>query len=274
MKGVVTHDGLDSIISSMESIDKIASEVSNERNTNLHCSVRFIGCNHALVLKVASSGFGHCGLHRSWSDNPKYPLPSGQRAAPPQPESEVEMTSGETGRRLIEDWLPINEISIEVMREGGVLAGHPPVSQLHVWWSRKPLIAARATVAASILPSNTDRAEFITNIGTSSDVVIARKRMDEIKATGQWSNVELPIQWSGLHNPKSLTTTLRYGPPKSRSFRWRRLNTLRSRASGVQDHRQRTQPSSGNHLPLHLSSGPRNTDGSCSHTSRMSGADS
>ena len=115
-------------------------------------------------------------------------------------------------RRLIEDWLPINEISVEAVREGGALAGHPPVNQLHVWWSRKPLIASRATVAASMLPANADRAEFITNIGTSSEVVIARKRMDEIKATGQWSNVAFPNKRSFLHNPKSLTTAQDIAP--------------------------------------------------------------
>ena len=116
------------------------------------------------------------------------------------------MTSSDTGRRLIEDWLPINEISVEAVREGGALAGHPPVNQLHVWWSRKPLIASRATVAASMLSADTDRAEFITNIGTSSEVVTARKRMDEVKATGQWSNVAFPNKRSFLHSPKSLTT--------------------------------------------------------------------
>ena len=115
------------------------------------------------------------------------------------------MTPTNTGRRLIEDWLPINEISVEAIREGGALAGHPPVNQLHVWWARRPLIASRATVAASILPSDTDRAKFISNIGTSPDVVTARKRMDEIKATGQWSNISFPNQRSFLHNPKFLT---------------------------------------------------------------------
>ena len=109
-------------------------------------------------------------------------------------------------RRLIENWFPVNEISVEAVREGGALAGHPPVNQLHVWWSRKPLIASRATVAASMLPANTDEAEFITNIGTSSGVVIARQRMDEAKAIGQWSEVSFPNKRSFLHNPKSLTS--------------------------------------------------------------------
>ena len=110
-------------------------------------------------------------------------------------------------RRLIEDWLPINEISVEAVREGGALAGHPPVNQLHVWWARRPLIASRAAVAASILPEETNRAEFISNIGTSPDVVTARRQMDEVKATGQWSNISFPNQRSFLHNPEFLTET-------------------------------------------------------------------
>ena len=108
-------------------------------------------------------------------------------------------------RRLIEDWFPVNEISVEAVREGGALAGHPPVNQLHVWWARRPLIVSRATVAASILPEDANRAEFISNIGTSPDVVRARRQMDEVKATGQWSNISFPNQRSFLHNPKFLS---------------------------------------------------------------------
>ena len=111
-------------------------------------------------------------------------------------------------RRLIEDWLPINEISVEAVREGGALAGHPPVNQLHVWWARRPLIASRAAVAASILPSDTDRETFIKNLGTSSEVVTARRQMDEVKAMGQWSNISFPNQRSFLHNPAPLTEEL------------------------------------------------------------------
>ena len=115
------------------------------------------------------------------------------------------MTTPEVNtRRLIEDWLPINEISVEAVREGGALAGHPPVNQLHVWWARRPLIASRAAVAASMLPEDANRAEFISNIGTSPDVVTARRQMDEVKATGKWSNISFPNRRSFLHNPKFL----------------------------------------------------------------------
>ena len=104
--------------------------------------------------------------------------------------------------RLIEQWLPINEISVEAIREGGALAGHPPVNQLHVWWARRPLIASRAAVAASMLPVDTNREEFISNLGTTPDVVKARNQMDAIKAEGGWSDVSFPNKRAFLHNPQ------------------------------------------------------------------------
>ena len=105
-------------------------------------------------------------------------------------------------RRLIEDWLPVNEISVEGIREGGALAGHPPVNQLHVWWARRPLIVSRAAVAASILPASANHTKFTSNLGTSAEVVEARRQMDEIKATGMWSNISFPSKRSFLHNPE------------------------------------------------------------------------
>ena len=109
-----------------------------------------------------------------------------------------------TASRLIEKWLPINEVSIEAVREGGALAGHPPVNQLHVWWARRPLIASRAAVAASLLPIDADRSRFITNIGTSAEVVAARRRMDAIKAEGGWSDISFPNDRAFKHNPDFL----------------------------------------------------------------------
>ena len=102
--------------------------------------------------------------------------------------------------RLIENWLPINEISVEAIREGGALAGHPPVNQLHVWWARRPLVVSRATVAAALLDADADRAQFIRAIGTTDTVVAERRRMDEIKASGEWSNVAFSNKRAFTHN--------------------------------------------------------------------------
>ena len=103
-------------------------------------------------------------------------------------------------RRLIEDWLPVNELSVEAVREGGALAGHPPVNQLHVWWARRPLVVSRATVAASLLNADADRSQFIRAIGSTDTVVAERRRMDEIKATGQWSNIAFSNKRAFTHN--------------------------------------------------------------------------
>lgn len=52
-------------------------------------------------------------------------------------------------RRLIEDFIPIKEISIESAREKSIRKGH--ISTLHLWWARRPLVAARAAVFAALV---------------------------------------------------------------------------------------------------------------------------
>ena len=106
-----------------------------------------------------------------------------------------------TDRRLIENWLPIQEISVEAIREGGALAGHPPVNQLHVWWARRPLVVSRATIAAALLQAKADHSQFIKTIGTTDTVVAERRQMDEIKASGEWSNVAFSNKRAFTHNP-------------------------------------------------------------------------
>jgi adenine-specific DNA methylase len=54
---------------------------------------------------------------------------------------------------LIETWLPIAEVGVESMRERGASSALPPLYFLHVWWARRPLIASRAALLASILPA-------------------------------------------------------------------------------------------------------------------------
>jgi len=52
-------------------------------------------------------------------------------------------------KRLIEDFLPIKEIGAEASREKSVRKGH--ISTLHLWWARRPLVACRAAVYASLV---------------------------------------------------------------------------------------------------------------------------
>jgi len=43
-------------------------------------------------------------------------------------------------------------------KQGG---GRPPFWEMVFWWTRKPLIGARAVIAASLLPEEIDKNEFI-----------------------------------------------------------------------------------------------------------------
>lgn len=52
---------------------------------------------------------------------------------------------------LIERWLPFEAIGAESNRENST-GKHPAPNRLHVWWARRPLIASRAAILASVLP--------------------------------------------------------------------------------------------------------------------------
>jgi putative DNA methylase len=92
---------------------------------------------------------------------------------------------------LIERWLPIAEIGIESRREHGFGTPFPAPFRLHVWWARRPLVASRAAILASLLPvwsaewpdslmakfpsENSYRAWFLRFLGILGDPVAARK---------------------------------------------------------------------------------------------------
>ncbi len=61
----------------------------------------------------------------------------------------------------------------------------PPTYYLHVWWARRPLVASRAAILASLLPADADRAKFLHMVGIHGDPVAARRRIDEAKRTGK-----------------------------------------------------------------------------------------
>ena len=60
-------------------------------------------------------------------------------------------------RRLIEDLIPIREISAAASREKSLHRGN--ISTLHIWWSRKPITASRAAVYGALVPATTDAKE-------------------------------------------------------------------------------------------------------------------
>ena len=116
------------------------------------------------------------------------PTAKPQDAALPRPQDEVVMDGTPTTphvRLLIEDWLPIAALSEESVRERRSMTALPPIYYLHVWWARRPLVASRAAVLASLLPSTADHKQFLHMVGIHGDPVRAKERIAEARHTGE-----------------------------------------------------------------------------------------
>ncbi len=86
--------------------------------------------------------------------------------------------------RLIEKWLPIAALGEESVRERRSMTALPPVYYLHVWWARRPLVASRAAILASLLPADADRERFLHVIGIHGDPVAAKVAIEQARRTG------------------------------------------------------------------------------------------
>ena len=83
--------------------------------------------------------------------------------------------------RLIERWMPIAALGEESVRERRSMTALPPIYYLHVWWARRPLVASRAAVLASLLPADSDRERFLHMVGIHGSPVETRRRIDAAK---------------------------------------------------------------------------------------------
>jgi len=86
--------------------------------------------------------------------------------------------------RLIERWLPIAELGVESLRERTPMTPFPAPNRLHVWWARRPLVASRAAVLASLLPGDSDHGRLLHVLGIHGDPVSTRRRIDLARRRG------------------------------------------------------------------------------------------
>jgi adenine-specific DNA methylase len=119
-------------------------------------------------------------------------------------------------RVLIDEWFPTGEVGVESVRERSV-GQNPPINRLHVWFARRPLVASRAAVLASILPPDTTREEFLKLLGIphDKDVVAAAEKLAWAKA----NKVKLS------ENPFDWERAFKYTPPQPQ------LDALREKVS-------------------------------------------
>ena len=87
--------------------------------------------------------------------------------------------------RLIERWLPIAAIGVESTRERTPMTPFPAPNRLHVWCARRPLVASRAAILASLLPADADRGRFLHVLGIHGDPVTARRRIAVATRNGE-----------------------------------------------------------------------------------------
>ena len=103
---------------------------------------------------------------------------------------------------LIEDWLPIQELGIESRRERAAVHALPPLSFLHTWWARRPIVASTGVILTSMLPSwDVELAQYFSEhaelaspenykkwvmqlCGIWGDPITARKLIDAAELTG------------------------------------------------------------------------------------------
>lgn len=87
----------------------------------------------------------------------------------------------EKKRTLIETYLPVDEISEEAKKEKN---GRAPTFEMHYWWTRKPLITARAAVLGALLPADFDPREFKKLLG-----------LEYVNTTGKRAhNYDIPLE--------------------------------------------------------------------------------
>ena len=103
--------------------------------------------------------------------------------------------------RLIEAWFPVNQTSIEAIRERAGAVPNPAPHQLHVWWARRPLAISRGAVAASLLNADADRDMFLGVMGTHDGVVAEQKRIAAARETGERLKQAYSMQRAFKHNP-------------------------------------------------------------------------
>ena len=103
--------------------------------------------------------------------------------------------------RLIEDWFPVNEISIEGIRERSAASALPPINWLHVWWARRPLAISRAAVGASLIGADADRGAFLDAMGTHAQVVQEQTRINNARAANTRLKQAYTKPRAFTHNP-------------------------------------------------------------------------
>jgi putative DNA methylase len=96
---------------------------------------------------------------------------------------------------LISKWFPIEEVSVESVRERST-SQVPGVTSLHVWFARRPLETSRAAILCTLLPSTSNRKQVLKILGIPENVNMREAQAKILRAKA--SNMKLsesPFWW-------------------------------------------------------------------------------
>ncbi len=110
------------------------------------------------------------------------------------------MSDNAQSRRLIGDWLPINEVSVEAVRERAGAVPNPAPHQLHVWWARRPLAICRGAIAGALLSADADKDRFYALMGTHSGVAEEQRRIIQASAGNVRDSAGYSMRRAFTHN--------------------------------------------------------------------------
>ncbi|HMF32736.1 MAG TPA: DUF1156 domain-containing protein [Candidatus Lokiarchaeia archaeon] len=79
-------------------------------------------------------------------------------------------------RVLIESYFPVEQLSRYGRKEK---KGRPKTFEMHYWWTRKPIVVARAALFGALLPENFDPAEFERILGFGNQVAPYKRLISE-----------------------------------------------------------------------------------------------
>ena len=103
--------------------------------------------------------------------------------------------NAESVELLISKWLPIEEVSVESVRERST-SQVPGVTSLHVWFARRPLIASRAAILETLLPSESDRERVLRILGIPKGVDLRKAETEVLRAKALGRKLsENPFTW-------------------------------------------------------------------------------
>lgn len=99
------------------------------------------------------------------------------------------MANVKVPKKLIEVALPLDDINVAAAREKSIRHGHP--STLHLWWARRPLVAARAILFAQLVndPGYEQGSGFKRGVNKEKAATERERLFNIIRDLVKWENI-------------------------------------------------------------------------------------